>query len=154
MAKNKSVKKAIEAISSGNARELRKSVNEALLAKVRKALEEKEKQIAKSLIESAGILNEEDVQSKSTKVKVTQGFECEHPEGGSNLVFKVSYETSVPTKLLDNENKLADYLEIKDEVGQKAIQNKIKAEKLKSDSLVTWQTLKVVDSNTSKTYLK
>jgi len=47
------IKKAIEAIDSGDARGLRKHVNEALVLKVRKALDIKEKKIAKSLIESA-----------------------------------------------------------------------------------------------------
>ena len=55
MTKKTSVKKAIDAISSGDARGLRKYVNEALVEKVRKALDKKEKEIARSLIESAVI---------------------------------------------------------------------------------------------------
>ena len=54
MAKKKSVKKAIEAIDSGDARGLRKHINEALVEKVKKALEQKEKELAKNLIEKSG----------------------------------------------------------------------------------------------------
>lgn len=53
MSKKRSVKKAIESISSGDARGLRYHINEALVEKVKKALNNKEKQIAKNLIESA-----------------------------------------------------------------------------------------------------
>ena len=56
MSKKIAVKKAIEAIDSGDARGLRKHINEALVNKVRKALNKKEKQIARNLIESS--LNE------------------------------------------------------------------------------------------------
>ena len=52
MAKN-TVKKAIESVTSGDVRGLRKHINEALAAKARKAIDTKEKKIAKSLIESA-----------------------------------------------------------------------------------------------------
>lgn len=51
MSKNKNVKKAIEAIQNNDAVSLRKSIKEALVAKVRKALDKKEKQIARNLIE-------------------------------------------------------------------------------------------------------
>lgn len=47
------VKSAIDSINKGDVRGLRKSIQEALVNKVRKALEEKEKKIAKSLIETA-----------------------------------------------------------------------------------------------------
>lgn len=50
MAKN-TVKKAIESISSGDVRGLRKNIQEALVSKVRKALEQKEKNVAKTLID-------------------------------------------------------------------------------------------------------
>ena len=52
MAKN-TVKKAIESIASGDVRGLRKNIQEALVSKVRKALDIKEKKIAKGLIEAA-----------------------------------------------------------------------------------------------------
>ena len=52
MAKN-TVKKAIESIASGDVRGLRKNIQEALVSKVRKALDTKEKRIAKDLIENA-----------------------------------------------------------------------------------------------------
>lgn len=47
------VKNAIKSISKGDVRGLRKNIQEALVEKVRKALTNKEKQIAKSLIEAA-----------------------------------------------------------------------------------------------------
>lgn len=53
MTKKLAVKKAIEAIDSGDARGLRNRINEALVQKVRKALDKKEKEIAKNLIESS-----------------------------------------------------------------------------------------------------
>jgi hypothetical protein len=53
MSKKTSIKKAIESISSGDARGLRKHINEALVSKVRKALDTKEKEIARNLIESS-----------------------------------------------------------------------------------------------------
>lgn len=52
MSKKNNVKKAIESIVSGNARGLRKHVNEALVEKVKKALDKKEKELAKNLIET------------------------------------------------------------------------------------------------------
>ena len=64
MSKKIAVKKAIEAIDSGDARGLRKHINEALVNKVRKALNKKEKQIARNLIESS--LNE--AQKKSLAI--------------------------------------------------------------------------------------
>ena len=51
MSKN-NVKKAIESIASGDVRGLRKNIQEALVSKVRKALDTKEKRIAKNLIEN------------------------------------------------------------------------------------------------------
>jgi dihydroxyacetone kinase len=92
MAKKDSVKKAIESIYSGDARGLRKHINEVLVQKVRKALDKKEKELAKNLIESIDLRNEA-TQSATTKVKVTQEVECERPERGKNLDFKYSYET-------------------------------------------------------------
>ena len=59
MAKKDSVKKAIESIYSGDARGLRKHINEALVEKVRKALDKKEKLLAKSLINSTYSLQED-----------------------------------------------------------------------------------------------
>lgn len=44
------IRKALESISSGNATALKKNIREALLSKVRKALHEREKELAKSLI--------------------------------------------------------------------------------------------------------
>lgn len=52
MSKNKNVAKAIEAIRNNDAVTLRKSIKEALVDKVRKALDKKEKEVAKNLIES------------------------------------------------------------------------------------------------------
>jgi hypothetical protein len=52
MTKKTSIKKAIESISSGDARGLRKHINEALVEKVKKALDNREKQLARNLIES------------------------------------------------------------------------------------------------------
>lgn len=69
MTKKLAVKKAIEAIDSGDARGLRKHINEALVTKVRKALDAKEKEIAKTLIESAtkrSIQEAENLNLKST----------------------------------------------------------------------------------------
>lgn len=51
MSKKEEVKKAVESISKGDAVGLKKHINEVLMKKVRKALNEKEKQIAKNLIE-------------------------------------------------------------------------------------------------------
>jgi hypothetical protein len=51
MSKKTSIKKAIESISSGDARGLRKHINEALVEKVKKALDNREKQLAKNLIQ-------------------------------------------------------------------------------------------------------
>lgn len=50
--KNKHVKKAIDSISTGDVRGLRKNVHEALVTKVRASLDKREKQIAKSFIVS------------------------------------------------------------------------------------------------------
>jgi DNA-directed RNA polymerase specialized sigma subunit len=44
------IRKALESISNGNATALKKNIKEALLSKVRRALDEREKKIAKSLI--------------------------------------------------------------------------------------------------------
>lgn len=44
------IRKALLGISKGDARALKKFVNEALLAKVRRALSEKETEIAKTLV--------------------------------------------------------------------------------------------------------
>lgn len=52
MAKNKNVTKAIEAIQNNDAVSLRKSIKEALVDKVRKALDKKEKEIAKSFLKN------------------------------------------------------------------------------------------------------
>lgn len=49
----KHIRKALESISIGNAAQLKRSIKEALFLKVRKALNIKEKEIAKSLIDSA-----------------------------------------------------------------------------------------------------
>ena len=51
MSKKDTVKKAIEAIQSNDAVTLRKSIKEALVHKVRKALEKKEKQVAKTFLD-------------------------------------------------------------------------------------------------------
>lgn len=50
MTKNKSVEKAIESIDNNDAVSLRKNIKEALVDKVRKALEKKEKDIAKNFL--------------------------------------------------------------------------------------------------------
>lgn len=47
------IRKALESISSGNATALKKNIREALLSKVRRALNEKEKDVAKTLIDNA-----------------------------------------------------------------------------------------------------
>lgn len=65
MANNKNVENAIKAIQNNDAVTLRKSIKEALVAKVRQALSKKEKQIAKNLIESsASSLKESVVESE------------------------------------------------------------------------------------------
>jgi geranylgeranyl pyrophosphate synthase len=52
MSKKNNVKKAIESIVSGDARGLRKHVSEALVDKVKKALDKKEQELAKNLIQN------------------------------------------------------------------------------------------------------
>lgn len=49
----KSIRKALEAISSGNASGLKKHIKEALLLKVKKALNIKEKEIATKILNQA-----------------------------------------------------------------------------------------------------
>jgi hypothetical protein len=44
------IRKALESISNGNATDLKKNIKEALISKVRRALHEREKELAKSLI--------------------------------------------------------------------------------------------------------
>jgi hypothetical protein len=44
------IRKALESISNGNATALKKNIKEALLSKVRRALNEKEKDLAKTII--------------------------------------------------------------------------------------------------------
>lgn len=46
------IRKALESISKGNATGLKNNIKEALLLKVRKALNVREKQIAKNLVDS------------------------------------------------------------------------------------------------------
>lgn len=50
MSKNDSVAKAVDAISKGDVRSLRKNIKEAIVAKVRRALEKKEQKIAKDFL--------------------------------------------------------------------------------------------------------
>lgn len=45
------IAKGLAAIAKGDARELKKSIKEALLSKVRRKLEQKEKEIAKSYLD-------------------------------------------------------------------------------------------------------
>jgi type III secretory pathway component EscV len=45
------IRKALESISNGNATALKNNIREALLSKVRRALNEKEKEVAKNLID-------------------------------------------------------------------------------------------------------
>ena len=52
MSSKGSVRKAIEAITSGDARALRKHIKEALLSKVKVAVNRKEKSLAKSLLDT------------------------------------------------------------------------------------------------------
>ena len=79
MTKKIAVKKAIEAIDSGDARGLRKHINEALVNKVRKALNKKEKQIARSLIEytilkeAVTVVVTNDIHTKAGQVVVKSG---------------------------------------------------------------------------------
>lgn len=44
------IRKALESISAGNATALKNNIKEALLSKVRRALDEKEKELAKTII--------------------------------------------------------------------------------------------------------
>jgi len=79
MSKKNSVKNAIKAISSGNARGIRKHIKEALFDKVKKALNKKEKQIAKNLIEGSTktSLQEADVlKGSSTSVRFGKTVHC------------------------------------------------------------------------------
>lgn len=77
MAKN-TVKKAIESVASGDVRGLRKHINEALVNKVRKALDIKEKKIAKGLIEAATNTSlREDSNALTDQSKVTQLIKSE-----------------------------------------------------------------------------
>ena len=69
MAKKDSVKKTLESISSGDARGLRKHINEVLVQKVRKALDKKEKELAKNLIESVSLYEESDDKSVLSTIK-------------------------------------------------------------------------------------
>lgn len=46
------IRKALTAINSGNASALKKNIKEALLSKVRKALDKREKQLAQNIIDS------------------------------------------------------------------------------------------------------
>lgn len=46
------IRKALSAINSGNATALKKNIKEALLSKVRKALDKKEQELAKTIIDS------------------------------------------------------------------------------------------------------
>lgn len=68
MTKKLAVKKAIEAIDSGDARGLRRHINEALVTKVRKALDKKEKVIARNLIETATKTSLHEESSSDTSV--------------------------------------------------------------------------------------
>lgn len=52
MSRKESVRKAIEAISAGDARALRKHIKEALLSKVRVAVDKKEQEISHKLIKA------------------------------------------------------------------------------------------------------
>lgn len=73
------IRKALSAINSGNATSLKKNIKEALVSKVRKALDKKEKQIAKALVESATMtsLQEGDVlQGSKTAVKFGKTVKC------------------------------------------------------------------------------
>lgn len=47
------VEKALNAISKGNAVAMKKNIKEALLSKVRRAIDKKEKEMAKSMINDA-----------------------------------------------------------------------------------------------------
>lgn len=47
------IKRALDAISKGNAVELKKNIREALLSKVRRKINQKEKQMAKSILNNA-----------------------------------------------------------------------------------------------------
>lgn len=71
MSKKQSVRKAINAISSGDARGLRNHINEALVEKVRKALDKKEKQIAKKLIEASTSSLQEAIVEKGSKTSIS-----------------------------------------------------------------------------------
>lgn len=46
------IRKALTAINAGNATALKKNIKEALLSKVRKALDKKEQELAKNIIDS------------------------------------------------------------------------------------------------------
>lgn len=52
MSNKDNIKKAVESIVSGDARSLRKHIKEALLAKVKKAVDLKEKALAKTFLKN------------------------------------------------------------------------------------------------------
>ena len=59
MSKNKSVANAVESARKGDVRGLRKSIHEALVEKIRKALQKKEQEIAKSYLGEAVCIGED-----------------------------------------------------------------------------------------------
>jgi hypothetical protein len=75
----KNVKKAIESVASGDVRGLKKNIQDALVSKVRKALDIKEKKIAKGLIEDATktSIHEADVtRGSKTSISFPSKAEC------------------------------------------------------------------------------
>lgn len=101
MSKKNNVKKAIESIVSGNARGLRKHVNEALVEKVKKALDKKEKELAKNLIESATHISIKEDYKDSVKVAKTELARIE-----KNVTSNKKEAASAAKNLLDAVNKI------------------------------------------------
>lgn len=64
------IEKALAAISKGNAVDLKKNIKEALLSKVRRAVNTKEKEMAKNLIESTTQVVKEAGESTSERIAV------------------------------------------------------------------------------------
>lgn len=65
------IRQGLTHISKGNATGLKKHIREALLSKVRKALEKREKQIAKNLIESSTASLQEAIVEKGSKTEIS-----------------------------------------------------------------------------------
>lgn len=138
------VKKAIRSINAGDVRGLKKNIQEALVAKVRKALTNKEKQIAKSLIEAAA-------KSAPTKVVI---------QGDAQVTTKQKSQHTIKFKYEDTLKDVSSADAIWDEVegSEKAFAAAEKEAKKqgykigKGEDVDTASPRKVVDAKTGKVY--